>query len=227
MWAVDSSYSSTASSLDRSPSASLAQVPYDDNDSGHYEAVSDNNDGHNHTDLNSESFYENPDAIRPHRSYSESTGVRGSHGYPFPKRSISCNENETCIRERTDMFLQQSKRVGAHDNRGVLNHLDLIKPSDLSRQIAANAAEVAAHFQRKDENSEKWRPPVAKKNFFSPTSPVKSIDFDKLWRQMENPRNGLDNEFLDEQYKVMEEANERNNSLLSQIQRQRSFMKHH
>lgn len=201
-------------------------MPYDDNDSGHYEAVPDNNDGHNHTDLNSESFYENPDAIRPHRSYSESLGVRGSHGYPFPKRSISCNESDAaCMRERTEMFSQQSKRVGPNDHGGVLNHLDLMKSSNLSRQIAANAAEVAAHFQRKDESSEKWRPPVAKKNFFSPTSPVKSIDFEKLWKQMENPRNGFDNEFLDENYKVMEQVNERNDSFLSQIQRQRSSMK--
>lgn len=225
-WTIDSGfYSSTSSSLDRSPSASLAQVPYDDNDSGHYEAVP--YDGN--ADLNSERFYENPQfmnmSIRPQRSNSESVSVR-SHGVHFPKRSISY-ESENSMADRTDVSLQHLKRLGLHDNRTALRGLDLMKTTELSAQIAANAAEVAAHFQKKDESHEKWRPPVAKKNYFSPpTSPGRSANFDKLWKQMENPRKGVDNEFLDENYKVAGEVNEPQNSLLSQIQRRRSSMKY-
>ena len=122
------------------------------------------------------------------------------------------------------MMGQHSRRTGLLDNRGMLKSLDVMKSTELSAQIAANAAEVAAHFQRKDESHEKWRPPVAKKTYLSTTSPVKSTDRDRQCKQMENPRKGIDNEFLDENYKVTDGVSERQNSLLSQIQRQRSVM---
>ena len=216
-----------SSSLDRSPSASLGQVPYDDNDSGHYEAVNDGS--------NIEGYYEYPNETlisspKQHRSNSESLGVRAHPGHQFAKRSISFNDSETAMSEWT---VQQLKRTGIHDGRvNPMKGLDLIKTSELSAQIAANAAEVAAHFQKKEETqtTEKWRPPVAKKNFFSPpTSPVKSPGLEKTWRQMENPRRGVDNEFLDESYTLTDSAakeNQQQQSFLGQIQRQRSSMKY-
>lgn len=229
-WTLDSGfYSSISSSLNISPSASLAQVQYDDNDSGHYEAVVPYEPG---THGDPEGHYENPQYVSPHvkayRSNSESIAPR-KHGVHFAKRSISYNEAERFM-DRSDIAVQHLRRVGFNDPRGVMKGLDLMK-TDLSAQIAANAAEVAAHFQRKDEKldetPEKWRPPVAKKNYFSPpTSPTRLRNFDKHCKQMEKPRRGVDNEFLDDNYKVCEPLNEPPNSFLSLIQRRRSCMKY-
>lgn len=219
-----------SSSLDRSPSQSLAQVPYDDNDSGHYEAVVPYEPG---TPGDPEGHYENPQYVSPHlkahRSNSESMTSR-MHGVHFAKRSISYNEAER-FDHRNDLTVQHLRRVGFQDPRAVGKGLDF--KTDLSAQIAANAAEVAAHFQRKDDKDDvlgspgKWRPPVAKKNYFSPpTSPAQVRHFDKCFQQMENPRRGLDNEFLDESYKICDNSTERSDSFLSQIQRRRSSMKY-
>ncbi|CAB4033699.1 MTSS1 isoform X1 [Paramuricea clavata] len=225
---VDSGfYSSMSSSLDRSPSTSLAQVPYDDNDSGHYEAVVPYEPG---TPGDPDGYYENPQYVSPHvktyRSNSESMTSR-VHGVHFQKRSMSYNEAERF--DRNDIAVQHLRRVAFQDPR--VKCFDL--KTDLSAQIAANAAEVAAHFQRKDDKDDspvspgKWRPPVAKKNYFSPpTSPNHSPNFDQFWRQMENPRRGVDNEFLDDNYKARDPSTETTNSFLSQIQRQRSSMKY-
>lgn len=229
---VDSGfYSSTSSSLDRLPPTSLPQVPYDDNDSGHYEAVVPYEPG-GLGDL--EGYYENPQCVFPHakthRSNSETLAPR-THGVRFAKRSISYSETERF--EQSDLNMQHLKRIGYQDSRA-------IGKTDLSAQIAANAAKVAAHFQRKDDKelmdtSDKWRPPVAKKNYFSPptspvsshASPVRSTNFDKVWKQMENPRQGIDNEFLDDNYKISESVIDTSpNSFLSQIQRRRSCMKY-
>ena len=219
-----------SSSLDRSPSTSLAQVPYDDNDSGHYEAVVPYEPG---TVGDPEGHYENPQYVTPHlkahRSNSESMTSR-MHGVHFAKRSISYNETERF--DRNDLSVQYLKRVGFQDPRAIGKGLDF--KTDLSAQIAANAAEVAAHFQRRDSDKDdsptspgKWRPPVAKKNYFSPpTSPTQSRHFDKCFQQMENPRRGLDNEFLDESYKICDNSTEPSDSFLSQIQRRRSSMKY-
>ena len=223
-WTLDSGfYSSMSSSLDRSPSASLAQVPYDDNDSGHYEAVVPYEPG---MPGDPEGYYENPQYVTPniktYRSNSESFSSR-VHGLQL-KRSISYDTERS---HRNDITVQHLRRVGFQDPRSPGKGLDL------SAQIAANAAEVAAHFQRKDDKDDiptspgKWRPPVAKKNYFSPpTSPSRSPNSDKFWKQMENPRRGLDNEFLDDSYSVRNINSETSNSFLSQIQRQRSCMKY-
>ena len=218
-----------SSSLDRSPSTSLAQVPYDDNDSGHYEAVVPYE-----PDMpgDPDGYYENPQCISPHvkayRSNSESMASR-MHGAHL-KRSISYNDAERY--DRNDIAVQHLRRVAFQDPRSPAKGLDF--KSDLSAQIAANAAEVAAHFQRKDDRDDmpaspdKWRPPVAKKNYFSPpTSPSRSPNANKFFKQMENPRRGFDNEFLDDNYKVRDiSRNEPPNSFLSQIQRRRSSMKY-
>ena len=248
-WTVDSGFYSTMSlSLDRSPSQSLAQVQYDDNDSGHYEAVVPYEPG---TTADPEGHYENPLFVSPHgktqRSNSETMTPR-VHGVHFAKRSISYNESERL--DKNNITVQHLRRVGFHDPRGVGKGLDF--STDLSAQIAANAAEVAAHFQRKEDSDdtpaspEKWRPPVAKKNYFSPptsptrspncasptrspncASPTRSRNFDKFWREMENPRRGVDNEFLDDSYKVCNtSSSESPNSFLSQIQQRRSSMKY-
>jgi hypothetical protein len=216
------------SSLDRSPSASLAQVPYDDNDSGHYEAVVPYEPG---MPGDPDGYYENPQYVTPHikmhRSNSESLTSR-VYGHQF-KRSISYNETERV--DRNEITVQHLRRVGFQDPRTPTKGLDF--KTDLSAQIAANAAEVAAHFQRKDELDDsptspgKWRPPVAKKNYFSPpTSPSRSPNSDKFWKQMENPRRGKDNEFLDDSYNVRNINSEMPNSFLSQIQQRRSSMKY-
>lgn len=178
-----------SSSLDRTSLTSLAHVQYDDNDSGHYEAVVPYEPG-NLGDM--EGYYESPQYIMPNMKIQRSNSeiIEGSRHPSFlSRRSISVNENESL--EPNDKTIQHIRRIPRQDP-----HAKMVDfKTDLSALIAENAAELAKHFQRKDD------------------------------KQMENPRRGFDNEFLDESYKVNED-NFEPSSFLAQIQRRRSTMKY-